>query len=183
MDLGFAPMTTFGERVKALRNERGWTQEELAHHSGLSRATIQNLEASKHAPRHDSLQRLSGAFDLSIAEIVNGTVSEGPRITGAAPNYAAYFAENLARIIAERDLSQQWLAARTGIHFTHISDYSRGSRQPGLNNAKRISDVLNVSLDSMLRPVAAAPGAAPDVDEHLADLLSDEPPAEGEGPR
>jgi diguanylate cyclase (GGDEF)-like protein len=41
------PVWPDGARVRDLRQERGWTQEELARRAGYSKRTIENIEASK----------------------------------------------------------------------------------------------------------------------------------------
>ncbi|MBO9524303.1 MAG: helix-turn-helix transcriptional regulator [Nocardioidaceae bacterium] len=38
---------TYGEKVRRQRTERGWTQEELAKRAGLSKRTLQDVEADK----------------------------------------------------------------------------------------------------------------------------------------
>ncbi len=37
----------FGEKVRALREDRGLTQEELAHRTGIARNQIQNIEHNR----------------------------------------------------------------------------------------------------------------------------------------
>ena len=45
---------TFGEKIKALRKERGMTQKDLAEALGLSLRTISNYETGGLRPRHDA---------------------------------------------------------------------------------------------------------------------------------
>jgi transcriptional regulator with XRE-family HTH domain len=51
-----------GKLVRALRNQEGLTQEELANRLSLSRVTIQNLEAGKN-PTLDTLLIVLQYFD------------------------------------------------------------------------------------------------------------------------
>ncbi len=44
----------FGEKIKALRKERGMTQKDLAEALGLSLRTISNYETGGLRPRHDA---------------------------------------------------------------------------------------------------------------------------------
>jgi|RhiMetdeSRZDD1v2_1073273.scaffolds.fasta_scaffold3049447_1 transcriptional regulator with XRE-family HTH domain len=56
-------MTTFGERVAQLRDERGWTQKELAERTGVQYETINRIENGKHtAPRVHVLVALARAL-------------------------------------------------------------------------------------------------------------------------
>lgn len=52
-----------GSLVKTLRDREGLTQEQLAEKLGLSRLTIQNLEAGKN-PTMDTLLKAMQYFDL-----------------------------------------------------------------------------------------------------------------------
>ncbi len=52
-----------GELTKMLRNMAGLTQEQLAGELGMSRITIQNLEAGKN-PTMDTLLKVLQHFDL-----------------------------------------------------------------------------------------------------------------------
>ncbi len=42
--------TSIRNRVKELRNARGWTQEELAHSVGVSRQSINSIERERYVP-------------------------------------------------------------------------------------------------------------------------------------
>lgn len=64
------------QRIKALRNRKGFSQEELAEKTGLSLRTIQRIENSETEPRGDSLKRLAAAFDVPADEITDWTIQE-----------------------------------------------------------------------------------------------------------
>jgi len=64
------------QRIKELRNRKGFSQEELSEKTGLSLRTIQRIENGETEPRGDSLKRLAMAFDVSPDEIIDWTVQE-----------------------------------------------------------------------------------------------------------
>lgn len=64
------------QKIKTLRNRKGFSQEELAEKSGLSLRTIQRIENGETEPRGDSLKRLALVFGVSPDEIVDWTVQE-----------------------------------------------------------------------------------------------------------
>ena len=64
------------QRIKVLRNRKGFSQEELSEKTGLSLRTIQRIENGETEPRGDSLKRLASAFDVTSDEIVDWTVQE-----------------------------------------------------------------------------------------------------------
>lgn len=58
-----------GRRIRQLREEKGWSQEELAKRAGVSRGTIVNLEKGQSC-RGDSANLVAQALDRSLAEIL-----------------------------------------------------------------------------------------------------------------
>ncbi len=59
-----------GERVFELRDERGWSQSELARRAGLSRNTVSFLEAGLRKPASATIRKLARAFDMSAKEFL-----------------------------------------------------------------------------------------------------------------
>jgi len=64
-------------RLKVLRAERDWTQEELGKRVGVSRQAIIALEAEKHAPSLDLAYRIAGAFGVKVEEVFENPHSAG----------------------------------------------------------------------------------------------------------
>ena len=64
------------QRVKALRNQKGMTQESLAENSGLSLRTIQRIENNETQPRGDSLKRLAMALKTTPDDLLEWTIQE-----------------------------------------------------------------------------------------------------------
>ena len=58
-----------GERIKARREQAGWTQEGLATASGLSLRTIQRFESNNGSPSPESLQALAAVFGCDVSAI------------------------------------------------------------------------------------------------------------------
>lgn len=54
--------------LRKRRLDRGWSQEELARHSGLSTRTIQRIETGQ-PPGLESLKCLAAVFDTSISAL------------------------------------------------------------------------------------------------------------------
>ena len=64
------------KRIKALRNRKGFSQEELSEKAGLSLRTIQRIENGETEPRGDSLKRIAVALDVSSDEVLDWAVQE-----------------------------------------------------------------------------------------------------------
>lgn len=62
----------FGENVRAARAARGWTQEELAHRSGLATVQVSRIERGKREVRLTTFLRLLAAFEAQPDELLVG---------------------------------------------------------------------------------------------------------------
>lgn len=61
----------FGEHLRDLRRERGWTsQEAFAHHVSLDRTYISGLERGRRNPTLDIIVKLAHGLDVSPAELL-----------------------------------------------------------------------------------------------------------------
>jgi transcriptional regulator with XRE-family HTH domain len=58
------------DRLKALRQLRAMSQEELAEESGVGRATISRIERGLSGAQGRTLRRLAKALDVNVEELV-----------------------------------------------------------------------------------------------------------------
>lgn len=56
-------------RLKLLRVERGWTQEQLGQALGVSRQAVIALETERHDPSLDLAYRIASTFGRPVEEI------------------------------------------------------------------------------------------------------------------
>ena len=88
-----------GDRVRVLREQRGWTQSHLADASGVSARTIQRVE-SKHAYSGETAMALAAALEIDVANLVApGAAAPGehrPLWPAPSPQMAAIIAIVLA---------------------------------------------------------------------------------------
>ncbi len=59
-------------RLKELRDERGWSQLKLAHELGVSRQSVNAIENGKYDPSLPLAFRIAAVFDDSIEAIFEG---------------------------------------------------------------------------------------------------------------
>lgn len=65
MDHGTSGRSTFGGLLRALREQRSWSQEHLADRAGISVRTVRNLEHDRiRRPQYASVTRLADALGL-----------------------------------------------------------------------------------------------------------------------
>ena len=56
-------------RLRDLRTERGWTQEQLGQALGVSRQAVNALETEKHDPSLDLAYRIAALFERAVEDI------------------------------------------------------------------------------------------------------------------
>jgi transcriptional regulator with XRE-family HTH domain len=60
---------TLGKLVRHLREQAGLSQEELAVHAQVSRATVQSIEGDRRAPRRAILRRVAEALGTDVVTL------------------------------------------------------------------------------------------------------------------
>jgi len=65
-------LSSCGRRIWALRRERGWTQEELAHQCGLDRSYIGGVERGERNVSLVNIEKLARALGVTVSEMLDG---------------------------------------------------------------------------------------------------------------
>ncbi len=66
----------FGYAVKRRREERGWTQEELAERAGIHRTYLSDIERGGRNPSLINIGRLAKALKVSLPALFEGVPNE-----------------------------------------------------------------------------------------------------------
>lgn len=61
-----------GMRIKYLRKQLGWSQEDLALEANINKNYICDLENGRRNPSLDILERIATAFNVSLSELFRG---------------------------------------------------------------------------------------------------------------
>jgi transcriptional regulator with XRE-family HTH domain len=69
-----------GKRVKKLRTDRGWSLEELATLSGVSRSMLSEIEREKANPTLTVTFRIARAFGLTLQELIESAETSASKI-------------------------------------------------------------------------------------------------------
>ncbi|HTV47948.1 MAG TPA: cupin domain-containing protein [Phycisphaerae bacterium] len=69
-------ITELGAKLSAFRSSRGWTLDELAERSGLSKAQLSRLESAERQPSLAALLSLAQAFGISVASFFEFSQSD-----------------------------------------------------------------------------------------------------------
>jgi transcriptional regulator with XRE-family HTH domain len=73
-----AQLSSFGGRLRGLRLRRGWTLQELAARSGLSKAFLSRLESGGRQASIAAVLTLSRIFDVSLASLFESPLAAEP---------------------------------------------------------------------------------------------------------
>ncbi|WP_445486459.1 helix-turn-helix domain-containing protein [Niallia sp. 03133] len=65
-------MTTFGERLKVLRNEKKLKQEDLALKLNISKSAIGMYERNEREPSFEITKRIANFFEVTIDYLLTG---------------------------------------------------------------------------------------------------------------
>jgi transcriptional regulator with XRE-family HTH domain len=57
-------------KLKALRQQRGWTQPVLARKAGVSAGYLARLETQRHDPKLSTLVKLAKALGVPVTELL-----------------------------------------------------------------------------------------------------------------
>lgn len=68
-----AMQSKLSENLKALRKERGWTQQALADRLGLTRPTLGAYEEGRSEPKLSVLIDMAACFDITVDALVRGS--------------------------------------------------------------------------------------------------------------
>ncbi|HEV8555590.1 MAG TPA: helix-turn-helix transcriptional regulator [Actinophytocola sp.] len=142
-----------GERVRAARTARGWSQQSLSNHTEIDRANISRIEGGKQNITLEVLWRLANVLQLHWADLLDDRIRETPRtrrpqrpfkIQLSAFGVRAYEARALQRI------SQQALADQTGIGRSTISGIEDGTQNITLETLSRLAAGLHLHWADLL---------------------------------
>jgi transcriptional regulator with XRE-family HTH domain len=71
-------------RLAELRGERGWSLEELARRSGVSRSTLSRLERAEISPTASLLGRLCAVYERTMSRLLTEVEAEPAQLVRAA---------------------------------------------------------------------------------------------------
>ena len=136
---------TIGEKIKAIRKEKGLTQKELAEKLGVSASMIGQYETNVRNPKFETIQKISSCLGVPTAEIVDLSsispalssmctlieeVSNSIRLNGEKPDGS----------ISLSDADRQKLRQAAEL-FSHISE--------DLSNSSEFVDIQRIACNAL----------------------------------
>lgn len=133
-------MIVRGDQIRALREERGYTLQDLARRAKLSLSYLSEIERGSKRPSLKTIDKLAVALNVSKTQLIEGELTDTGLNLG----------EKIRLIRNDKNLSLQELADKAGISLSYLSEIERGTVYPALNTLKRVADGLNVSTTSIM---------------------------------
>jgi transcriptional regulator with XRE-family HTH domain len=106
-DKQLPPDAALAVRVTRLRQARGWSLEELADKSGISRASLSRIERGETSPTAHVLGQLAAAYQMPMAALFSGL-------------------EDLGGDLVSRSDQQEWSDPQTGFRRRNVSPARTG---------------------------------------------------------
>jgi transcriptional regulator with XRE-family HTH domain len=66
------------DRIRELRDAKGWTQEQLADRAAMQRSYLGDLELGRRNPSVRTLVKLANALGIAVSELLDGKRKERP---------------------------------------------------------------------------------------------------------
>jgi transcriptional regulator with XRE-family HTH domain len=60
-----------GQRLRKLRTSRGWSQDKLARHSGVTSMTVQRTELGQTTPQLPTIEKLAAALGVAVQALLS----------------------------------------------------------------------------------------------------------------
>lgn len=138
-------VATLAKNVVLARNARSMTQDELAQASGVSRATIAQIESGESDPRLSTLIQLSGALEVSPLLLLLGQQEIRAIASLVQDSEQVEKIEKAATELSPKDVERMHTLATSGVQRSERTAAEMGA---------------NVALTAGLAAGGAAVGAA-----------------------
>ena len=124
-----------GERLRALRKERGWTLEQAAQEVGLARSTLSKIENSQMSPTFEAVRKLASGLGISVPQLFtppkSGKMLARRSITRGGEGRAHITATYEHEIIAADISHKRMLPYRATVRARHFDDFDGWVRHDG----------------------------------------------------
>ena len=134
-----------GRRVKKLRSDRGWSLEELASASGVSRSMLSEIERKRANPTLSVTYRIARAFGLSLQDLIESADSASSIQTIRATERAQIFRKDKQCQI--RTLTPLNLEKDVEFYELRLSPDGALSSQPHVDGAREFLTVEEGSVE------------------------------------
>lgn len=127
-------MIVRGEQIRSLREERGYTLQDLARRANLSLSYLSEIERGSKRPSLKTIDKLAAALNVSKTQLIEGDLTDSGLSLG----------DKIRLMRGDKNQSLQELAHKAGISLSYLSEIERGTVYPALSTLKRVAEGLGV---------------------------------------
>ncbi len=133
-------MRIFGKRIRELREERGYSLQQLAQKSTISTSYLSEIERETKCPSLKTLNKIAKALNYPCDQLLERGGSERGIVLG----------ERLRILREKAGRGLKSLAAEANISVSYLSEIERGNVYPAIDTLKKIAAALEISLTSLV---------------------------------
>ncbi len=133
-------MVIKGEKIRELREERGYSLQDFAGRASISVSYLSEIERGFKKPSLKTLERIAQALNISKTQLVE--------IDGQEDRLA--LGERVRLIREDKNISLTELARIVDISVSYLSEIERGNVQPAVNTLRKIAESLEVSPSNLI---------------------------------
>lgn len=122
-----------GDKVRALREERGLTLKEVSEATDLSLTYLSEIERNSVSPSVETVKQLAGFFSVPFGFLLTNHKSSG-------------LPAKLLHARKMKDLSQKDLAVKAGVSPGLVAQLELGKANASLKTVNKLADALGVSV-------------------------------------
>jgi transcriptional regulator with XRE-family HTH domain len=115
-------LESIGKRIARLRQERGWTQQDLASRLAISRVAVSHIEMDLIIPSERTVTLLAGLFKMEPHDLVQDTTYPASKADRLPAGICCYTSFEMEIALLENDL--KWLESLKTLS-TNGSDLAR----------------------------------------------------------
>lgn len=161
LDSSQISVSGLGDKIRALRKEKGISLEDMGHHLGLSLSYLSEVERGRRVPSLESLHHICRFFNIPVSLLV--TSSSKVRVTG----------EKIRLNRETKGISQKHLAQMAGLSSGLVSQLEAAKVQPSLKTIESIANALDVSVCYLILEQEDVEGYLAAVTPEMREMLYD----------
>ncbi len=140
--------SSFGERLRQIRKEQGFTQDELAELLGTSKQILSRYELGQRSPKIEQVQKYAEKLKLSVDYLLGDTETEAVYTDICSIKDGKPFYKIFIDITAEKGLDISGIVRVTGLTDRQVRTIiTRRMKDAPLPIAMQLSETLDVPLE------------------------------------
>lgn len=131
-------MKNIAQKIKAVRKEKGYTQEEVANALGMSKANVSKIENGEISLAPDNLNKLANFFQITPEQFLTfETVQERLGLTNDQPSLEETINQLKAQIKRMQQSTERYIEAHLNQHEITTTQHGGRLDEPDYSNVSK----------------------------------------------